>query len=291
MSTLDVPYFIRRMETRAIHAGNADRLEAIKSAVPIVVPEQYVSTSPEPVDHPGTWPPFEYSLFLSRFSTGATCGALVRVVDDFTPHDKADMCEWLASLGTPMGADGASFTDSRTTGTVWGASKCVKVLNVIGTDEFVNVFANTFWFASDRRDWSRDAYSAVGNGNWMGSGAVAWIKVSCAVALAGMDLLSCKNISMSVERETVSRPMRRRNVSGITWRTIVLSGKAAITQRGTPVNIGDLPRLHECRGHFKEYEERPLFGKHVGRFFWHPYLRGDLKRGAVIHDKYEAREK
>ena len=46
-----------------------------------------------------------------------------------------------------------------------------------------------------------------------------------------------------------------------------------------------LQRVHLCRGHFKEYtNENPLFGKHVGRFWWQPMVRGDKKRGVLNKD-------
>jgi hypothetical protein len=44
-------------------------------------------------------------------------------------------------------------------------------------------------------------------------------------------------------------------------------------------------RLHLCRGHFKEYtDDRPLFGKHTGRYWWEPQVRGKLKNGLVEKD-------
>lgn len=43
--------------------------------------------------------------------------------------------------------------------------------------------------------------------------------------------------------------------------------------------------LHLCDGHFKTYtEEAPLMGKHVGRFWWQPHMRGDGDVGTVFKD-------
>ena len=44
-------------------------------------------------------------------------------------------------------------------------------------------------------------------------------------------------------------------------------------------------RLHFCRGHFKTYtNENPLFGKHVGRYWWHPQIKGNKSEGFVMKD-------
>ena len=48
----------------------------------------------------------------------------------------------------------------------------------------------------------------------------------------------------------------------------------------------DLRSRHEVRAHEKEYvEERPLFGKRVGRFWWWSYWRCDSDNGTTLHDK------
>lgn len=48
---------------------------------------------------------------------------------------------------------------------------------------------------------------------------------------------------------------------------------------------GMLTAAHLCRGHFKTYTaDAPLFGKHVGTFWWGPQMRGDLSAGVVEKD-------
>jgi hypothetical protein len=43
--------------------------------------------------------------------------------------------------------------------------------------------------------------------------------------------------------------------------------------------------FHFCRGHFKTYtEEKPLFGKYVGDFWWDAHARGSIKKGLVTKD-------
>lgn len=47
----------------------------------------------------------------------------------------------------------------------------------------------------------------------------------------------------------------------------------------------DAQPFHEVRGHFKTYtQERPLFGRVVGRYWWSPQARGSLVVGVVEKD-------
>ena len=48
--------------------------------------------------------------------------------------------------------------------------------------------------------------------------------------------------------------------------------------------IGLVKRLHICRGHFKDYRGRGLFGKVQGLFWWGQHVRGDRNVGAVTKD-------
>ena len=42
--------------------------------------------------------------------------------------------------------------------------------------------------------------------------------------------------------------------------------------------------LHICRGHFKNYDERPMFGKLKGTYWWQPHVRGTAEAGVVDKD-------
>ena len=44
-------------------------------------------------------------------------------------------------------------------------------------------------------------------------------------------------------------------------------------------------RLHIARGHFKHFtKDAPLFGRHVGTYWWNSQVRGDIEAGAVVKD-------
>lgn len=115
------------------------------------------------------------------------------------------------------------------------------------------------------------------------------------MAVAILNVLSCKNVHLSmVDPPRALNKKRVKNGKLPLYRYHVLevdlgagraqSGKAP---RG---NAGIMP-VHLCRGHFKEYtEERPLFGRVTGRFWWQPCARGNAQRGVVIKD-YKIRGK
>lgn len=48
--------------------------------------------------------------------------------------------------------------------------------------------------------------------------------------------------------------------------------------------------LHICRGHFKDYRERGLFGKFKNLYWWDMHMRGSSQFGAVIKD-YKVKHK
>ena len=55
----------------------------------------------------------------------------------------------------------------------------------------------------------------------------------------------------------------------------VVPGKGQERREGQPGHSLDPVAVHWVRGHFKRYtEDRPLFGKKVGIFWWQPHLAG-----------------
>jgi hypothetical protein len=57
-----------------------------------------------------------------------------------------------------------------------------------------------------------------------------------------------------------------------------------LRQEGGSARVG-LPRaLHICRGHFKQFRQKGLFGKHFGLYWWEMHLRGQRSAGLVSKD-------
>lgn len=107
-----------------------------------------------------------------------------------------------------------------------------------------------------------------------------------------MMMLSCKNVCT----ESLVRPPRSMRLlskafglGGKYERYKVLCvrlpkiGRVRVEQLAEEDGSG-LP-LHTVRGHFKEFTEAaPLFGRYVGRFWWHSHIRGKESLGKVEKD-------
>jgi len=102
-------------------------------------------------------------------------------------------------------------------------------------------------------------------------------------------LLNCKNISTE-DQPAPARLNKKRAKTGkqplFSYKILNISLPSKKRgASGSTVGMSDPKRLHLCRGHFKTYtEENPLFGQHVGRYFWQPTIRGDKKAGLVMKD-------
>lgn len=107
---------------------------------------------------------------------------------------------------------------------------------------------------------------------------------------AFLKLMSCKNVA--TERHDPPPALnKKRQKAGkqplFTYHTLVLKpvGKK---QESIPSHLWN-NRIHLMRGHFKTFtDEKPLFGKYTGRFWWQPAVRGQNKDGVVMKD-YEVR--
>jgi hypothetical protein len=108
-------------------------------------------------------------------------------------------------------------------------------------------------------------------------------------AFMALSLLHCKNVSVE---ENVSPPklarsiQKRHGVAPLTYKTLVIEPMTRQIQGAR--NVGDTGRqlrLHIVRGRFRTYtEERPLFGKHAGTWWWDSWVRGDARAGVVLKD-------
>jgi len=60
--------------------------------------------------------------------------------------------------------------------------------------------------------------------------------------------------------------------------------KEVLRTEGQVATVGLQKALHICRGHFKTYDEKPLFGRLKGTFWWPQTLRGSANQGVVLKD-------
>jgi hypothetical protein len=105
--------------------------------------------------------------------------------------------------------------------------------------------------------------------------------------MQALSILNCKNIT------TIDNPppaklnkkrLKKRKQELFSYKTLIIrptGNKQGIQQAQGLWNN----RVHICRGHFKTYtEERPLFGRLTGRYWWQPHARGDKDVGVIQKD-------
>lgn len=100
-------------------------------------------------------------------------------------------------------------------------------------------------------------------------------------------LLTCKNIiTEAIEPPCKVNKKRIRNGKIPLYRYHILKVKPFGSYYSRRFSEAIDPQshncLHLCRGHFKLFsEDRPLFGKYSGLFWWQPSIRGQNKNGFV----------
>jgi hypothetical protein len=62
--------------------------------------------------------------------------------------------------------------------------------------------------------------------------------------------------------------------------------KKVLSEEGNIEHEGLERALHICRGHFRTYDEKPLFGKIKGTFWVPQHMRGKAENG-IIHKDYD----
>lgn len=100
--------------------------------------------------------------------------------------------------------------------------------------------------------------------------------------------MHCKNVTL--ETPPVSRQVRRqaerKGTPLLDYRVLNIEPmKRVLKDEGNLESVGPRQALHICRGHFKTYsEDKPLFGKFVGTFWWEGSVRGSLSKGKIDKD-------
>lgn len=110
--------------------------------------------------------------------------------------------------------------------------------------------------------------------------------------LLAQSFLACSNVTLRPvepsrqerrrhERERPNEPLMRYHIIDVGTRAAARPPRNAIESGSAEHKRA----LHICRGHFHTYTaERPLFGKHVGRFYIPAHVRGTAEAGISVHD-------
>ena len=111
---------------------------------------------------------------------------------------------------------------------------------------------------------------------------------SCGLAIS---LLHCRNVSAVEPTEDARGRYRRQEYErqagapAAQWKVLdIRSMQRVLRESGDVESHGMMHALHICRGHFKDYREKGLFGRNKGIYWWDQHMRGDESQGVVIKD-------
>jgi len=106
------------------------------------------------------------------------------------------------------------------------------------------------------------------------------------VSLLTMSFMHCKNVQLSEEKMTrQERRLRERKGFQTKYHVLQIDPmKEVLRKQGNIETNGLKKALHICRGHFKTYSEKGLFGKHKGTFWVGQHVKGHKAEGQVTKD-------
>jgi hypothetical protein len=113
------------------------------------------------------------------------------------------------------------------------------------------------------------------------------------VLIMALNLLSCKNVTR-IPHLIPPRLIKKKEKKGKPYfekfYTLQIEPMTKIlATEGRAGETGIKQALHICRGHFKTYEEKPLFGKFQGTYWWPAHARGSIEIGRIKKD-YEIKK-
>lgn len=104
------------------------------------------------------------------------------------------------------------------------------------------------------------------------------------VVMFAFSLANCKNIVAEQQRGYYRPPgASKAHKKFYRYHVLKIDGSHTGTREGKGGHR-DTP-MHICRGHFKRFtEEKPLFGRLTGLYWWPMHVRGSVKHGVVDKD-------
>lgn len=105
-----------------------------------------------------------------------------------------------------------------------------------------------------------------------------------------LSLTHCRNVEVveSTMPPTVAKKRKEKDIPVFKFKHLVIkpvAGKRTINQNESMTKQNGMMPIHFVRAHFKSFtEERPLFGKHTGVYFWQIHARGDKQYGEITKD-------
>ena len=98
----------------------------------------------------------------------------------------------------------------------------------------------------------------------------------------------CKNVEKRtepIEHALFRKRAKTGKIAISRTHTLVIDPmRKVLREEGQSEKNGFRQALHICRGHFKTYDEKPLFGKTSGTFWWPGHVRGSMSEGIMEKD-------
>ncbi len=105
-----------------------------------------------------------------------------------------------------------------------------------------------------------------------------------------ISLMHCKNVSI-IDKPVPEKVQKARERRGkepkVIYKTLVIEPmKRILRTEGQSQKLGLQRAMHICRGHFKDYGAKGLFGQasHKGIYWWESHVRGTAEAGEVVKD-------
>lgn len=156
---------------------------------------------------------------------------------------------------------------------------CLDYINEDGTPHLVEGKPRNLW----RPLWVDESYQAKKD-----AVVVAGRLMSYPYNLAA-SFMHCKNVELNEyepPRKLSKRYEKRHGVPLTSYYTLTIDPMKKVLKHEGGKDQGGLSKaLHICRGHFKTYtEDKPLFGRLSGTYWWPQHARGTEERGTIVKD-------
>jgi len=107
------------------------------------------------------------------------------------------------------------------------------------------------------------------------------------IAIFGLGLMSCNNVDrIYIEPQKDRKRRKSKNHYKISYHVLNIRpmGTRKVYDKGQATDKKQ--PFHICRGHFKTFADNaPLFGRHVGTYWWSQQMRGKKEYG-IVHKDY-----
>lgn len=111
-----------------------------------------------------------------------------------------------------------------------------------------------------------------------------------SVITTALNFLHCKNVNITenhIPKKLIKANFKRGKEKPYFEKYYTLAiepMKQILNTEGQAQSVGIRKAFHICRGHFKTYDEKPLFGKLRGTFWTPAHAKGNIERGSIKKD-------